>query len=274
MAFCPGCGKEFSVSGCAKHLAQTTNPSCRQIYNALYKFDASESNISEDGRDRSPSLFSEDFFDTENQYRADDFDYWNANDDKMMVDDGHGDGHGDWHEHGDGHGDGDGHAYEYGDGNGNGDGNESRDDVAVDDDDDDEFDFLEHYFGNGWEPDITSQGSVNEPDELEDDLDLENDGSEPLPAKFIAGMQLCSEPVVVKFPNPNAGASIGTDGNSGYHDYQTKVKNSGSSWAPFKSKMEWEIARWAKIRGPGSTAFDELMQIQGVSYNNVYAIFT
>ena len=36
-------------------------------------------------------------------------------------------------------------------------------------------------------------------------------------------------------------------------------------YAPFLSKTEWEIARWAKLRGPGSTAFSELMGIDGVS---------
>jgi hypothetical protein len=87
-------------------------------------------------------------------------------------------------------------------------------------------------------------------------------------------MQLCKEPVIVKFPNPNAGISIGTDDNSGYHNYKTGLKNSGSQWAPFKSRMEWEIARWAKIRGSGSTAFDELIQIQGVSYIIIYMVFT
>ncbi|KAF9474258.1 hypothetical protein BDN70DRAFT_815973 [Pholiota conissans] len=28
--------------------------------------------------------------------------------------------------------------------------------------------------------------------------------------------------------------------------------------------MEWEVARWAKLRGPGSTAFSELLEIDGV----------
>ncbi|KAF8176925.1 hypothetical protein BJ912DRAFT_1024283 [Pholiota molesta] len=35
-------------------------------------------------------------------------------------------------------------------------------------------------------------------------------------------------------------------------------------WAPFNSKMDWEIARWAKLRGPGSTAFSNLLAIDGV----------
>ncbi|KAF9471791.1 hypothetical protein BDN70DRAFT_819556 [Pholiota conissans] len=35
-------------------------------------------------------------------------------------------------------------------------------------------------------------------------------------------------------------------------------------WAPFNSRMDWEIARWAKLRGPGSTAFSDLLSIEGV----------
>jgi hypothetical protein len=38
-------------------------------------------------------------------------------------------------------------------------------------------------------------------------------------------------------------------------------------WAPFISKMDWEIARWAKLRGPSSTAFTELLNIDGVGVN-------
>jgi hypothetical protein len=36
-------------------------------------------------------------------------------------------------------------------------------------------------------------------------------------------------------------------------------------FAPFLSKIESEIAQWAKLRGPGLTAFSELISIDGVS---------
>jgi hypothetical protein len=36
-------------------------------------------------------------------------------------------------------------------------------------------------------------------------------------------------------------------------------------YTPFLSKTDWEVARWAKLRGPGSTAFSELLAIDGVS---------
>ncbi|KAJ6555069.1 hypothetical protein B0H10DRAFT_2201712 [Mycena sp. CBHHK59/15] len=35
-------------------------------------------------------------------------------------------------------------------------------------------------------------------------------------------------------------------------------------YAPFASKMDWEVARWAKLRGSGSTAFTDLLKIDGV----------
>ena len=36
-------------------------------------------------------------------------------------------------------------------------------------------------------------------------------------------------------------------------------------FAPFPSQLDWEVARWAKICGPGSNLFTELMAIDGVS---------
>ncbi|KAG5221678.1 Para aminobenzoic acid synthetase [Salix suchowensis] len=37
-----------------------------------------------------------------------------------------------------------------------------------------------------------------------------------------------------------------------------------NSWAPFASKIDWEVVRWAKLHGPGSTAFSGLLQIDGL----------
>ncbi|KAN0131258.1 hypothetical protein V8E53_010962 [Lactarius tabidus] len=38
-----------------------------------------------------------------------------------------------------------------------------------------------------------------------------------------------------------------------------------STWAPFHSKCNWDIVLWAKLRGPSSTAFTELLQIPEVN---------
>ncbi|KAI0694433.1 hypothetical protein BC835DRAFT_1415334 [Cytidiella melzeri] len=45
-------------------------------------------------------------------------------------------------------------------------------------------------------------------------------------------------------------------------------------YVPFVSKLNWEVGRWAKLRGPGQTAFTELLAIDevqerlGLSYKN------
>lgn len=44
------------------------------------------------------------------------------------------------------------------------------------------------------------------------------------------------------------------------------VNSERNIWAPFNSKLDWEVARWAKMRGPGSTALSELLAIEGVCF--------
>lgn len=52
----------------------------------------------------------------------------------------------------------------------------------------------------------------------------------------------------------------------GFYDYETKISGIDSnSWAPFDSRLDWEVAKWAKLRGIGSTAFSDLLAIDGVS---------
>ncbi|KIL55290.1 hypothetical protein M378DRAFT_49930, partial [Amanita muscaria Koide BX008] len=37
-----------------------------------------------------------------------------------------------------------------------------------------------------------------------------------------------------------------------------------NEYAPFLSKLDWELARWAKVHGPSSSALTQLLQIEGV----------
>ncbi|KIL54913.1 hypothetical protein M378DRAFT_91716, partial [Amanita muscaria Koide BX008] len=39
---------------------------------------------------------------------------------------------------------------------------------------------------------------------------------------------------------------------------------SNDAFAPFKSQLDWEVAKWAKLRGPSSTALTELLAIEGL----------
>jgi len=50
--------------------------------------------------------------------------------------------------------------------------------------------------------------------------------------------------------------------------HQTQPSDNPSSpnpYAPFHSQIDWEVAKWGKLRGPTSTAFTELLEIPNVS---------
>ncbi|KAF8065173.1 hypothetical protein FPV67DRAFT_1653931 [Lyophyllum atratum] len=76
---------------------------------------------------------------------------------------------------------------------------------------------------------------------------------------------LSKKPFVVKFPVSTAGAVYSRDDPTTNQQYTQDLGNINNSFAPFASQLEWEMARWAKLRGPSSTAFTELMKIDGVS---------
>lgn len=77
---------------------------------------------------------------------------------------------------------------------------------------------------------------------------------------------------VVRFPVATAGAPIpgsdaATTANHAYLSWLSGSSTSKSSnpYAPFNSRTDWEVARWGKLRGAGSTAFTDLLAIEGVS---------
>jgi len=80
-----------------------------------------------------------------------------------------------------------------------------------------------------------------------------------------AEVELKNKPYSVKFSKGKAGAVYtnhnGVDGNT---SYTSQIGDPENPFSPFSSKIEWEIAHWAKTRGPSSTAFTELMSIEGV----------
>ena len=73
---------------------------------------------------------------------------------------------------------------------------------------------------------------------------------------------LKNEPAVVKFPGL-AGYSRVANEDVEMRDAAADTHN--NPFTPFTSKLEWEVAKWAKLRGPGSTACSELLGIEGVS---------
>ncbi|KAJ7488714.1 hypothetical protein B0H11DRAFT_1688922, partial [Mycena galericulata] len=70
---------------------------------------------------------------------------------------------------------------------------------------------------------------------------------------------------IEKFPGSRAGETISPERVlSGEESYRSALGDPTNPYAPFTSKMDWEVARWAKLRGSGSTAFTDLLKIDGV----------
>ena len=66
---------------------------------------------------------------------------------------------------------------------------------------------------------------------------------------------------VKRFPFGSPGAPI-TGAHQGTTIYKSNRKVFGESiWAPFHSECDWEIAHWAKMCGPSSSAMEELLAI-------------
>ncbi|KAF8262257.1 hypothetical protein EI94DRAFT_1704905 [Lactarius quietus] len=80
--------------------------------------------------------------------------------------------------------------------------------------------------------------------------------------------------VIDRFLHGDLGAPV-PGSHQGSSRYQTSTEAFGASvWAPFRSQCDWEIARWAKMRGLTSSAMEELLAISevvdklGLSYSS------
>ena len=71
-----------------------------------------------------------------------------------------------------------------------------------------------------------------------------------------------NEPVIVQFGG-QAGAVV-KEATPSNNQYSAEVRAHVNFYAPFASKLDWKFARWAKLRGPGSTSVTELVAIEGV----------
>jgi hypothetical protein len=127
--------------------------------------------------------------------------------------------------------------------------------------------------------DVHHHASVAEEDEnvLEsDNEDIEGVDGEPL--RDAASLASDSPPVTIEYFGGKAGApldNIPQLKRSEYTNYSAAVEGSAANpWAPFNSQMDWEVAHWAKVRGLGSTAFTDLLAIEGVRMINLFSILT
>jgi hypothetical protein len=155
-----------------------------------------------------------------------------------------------------------------------------------DDEDDDEDDTRrmdDFRQEDGWEPSRHGgvEGHPNAMDvDDEDDAEGSDSGSDnDEDDDDESGLQLnpslqAGATVTVKYssvyPQKDSGKPIGR-ASANDLEYQHSLGSSNLDFAPFISKIDWEIAKWAKLRGPGSTAFSELLRIEGVRYTSICA---
>ena len=100
------------------------------------------------------------------------------------------------------------------------------------------------------------------------------DVPEQLPNDMEAGNREVMPTVVIDhFPSASAGSPIHgmPRGNPSYESQQGTDRD--SIWSPFASQCDWLFARWAKMRGPTSSATTELLAIPGV-WASLCSIFT
>jgi hypothetical protein len=128
-----------------------------------------------------------------------------------------------------------------------------------------------------WEPHRPLNPDGDDPDAVMEDAPAQGALWEPPPPsremRTIAEDRFHSDPVIVKFPGIRAGEPISTSrATSAEEQYAAALDGASplnplitpNPYAPFSSKMDWEVARWAKLRGSGSTAFTDLLKIPGV----------
>lgn len=116
-------------------------------------------------------------------------------------------------------------------------------------DDDDE--------GGGGDED-SGNSDDNEDSENEDDREVVDSGQGAGAGDDIDRLRF--KPTIVQYPNGEAGRTIPAPPGT-----ENLNEDSDNPYAPFASKLDWEVAQWAKLRGQGSMAFSDLLHIDGVS---------
>ncbi|KAK7467674.1 hypothetical protein VKT23_004727 [Stygiomarasmius scandens] len=125
-----------------------------------------------------------------------------------------------------------------------------------------------------WEPPRAAAFASSAPD---DNMDVDNLDLEKLaslgPKPLLQNIPATRDNIIKDTFSGQAGKPLlgsnpttsNHDAHNGFIHYQSQVAGTNENkWAPFNSQMDWEVARWAKMRGPSSTAFSELLEIDGV----------
>ncbi|KAJ6526345.1 hypothetical protein B0H19DRAFT_1084449 [Mycena capillaripes] len=230
MPKCPGCGIDF-VGGRAfgNHFVKTSDARCLKVREDAEAQASSEKEFGSDLQGEFPTgggSFAGDFFGDD--YTEEDFNYLDDSTDS------------------------------------------DSDSLSPDDDEDPTASYhaaaADAQAGDGWEPPRPVQCN-QKPEEDSDMEDVSVSTASPAREKRkIAEDRFHETPVIVKYPSDRAGEEISNERSpSAEEQYGDALGKPANIYAPFASKMDWEVARWAKLRGSGSTAFTDLLKIEGVA---------
>ncbi|KAG2054209.1 hypothetical protein BDR06DRAFT_1050430 [Suillus hirtellus] len=137
--------------------------------------------------------------------------------------------------------------------------------APLDDTSSNEEDAAEEY---EWEPAVQENNSDIPSIELDDPMDNNDSNGADHESCQHAECQIFEQDrvTIVPYPDSRAGKPIThakvQDANT---TYGSSIGNAENPYSPFSSQMDWEIAQWAKLCGPSSTAFSDLLSIRGVS---------
>ncbi|KAG2060507.1 hypothetical protein BDR06DRAFT_979334 [Suillus hirtellus] len=124
-----------------------------------------------------------------------------------------------------------------------------------------------------WEPPMQSaeELEMNENIPMDEQGNADNDIDGQCTWCHEAELPLHHHPHIATFPLRTAGAMID---EVLYGEKMSESDGVSCVWAPFTSHIDYEVAQWAKLRGQGSTAFSDLLNIDdvcewlGLSYRN------
>jgi hypothetical protein len=234
---CPGCNNTFTLRGYQSHLAQSNDPLCSAVFDQLKK--AYEVNLPLSSDEAEAPAFQADVFAS-------------AEDDSDMFIQGSANRS---------------HSPQA---------QPSRNLDGDDSDSDDEANNIIE-LEKSWEPlregapyqldDIVKEDRCDNSDPdvdpgLEDDLINQHNRD-----RYIIGDGYGVKPAVRirysdKYISSHAGEALSRE-ESRDSGYGAALGGGDNPWSPFYSKKDWEIANWAKLRGVGSTAFSDLLAIDG-----------
>lgn len=253
MPTCDGCQHLFTKNGYSRHLAQSKNPACIIIYDQMQNYVPSAPNLHFESRPPSPTTakVSEvelDNFDSDENSPPNIFegDYFNTSAEDL-----------EWPE------------------------DDAEEDIEHDglesEEEDMEAEGAVAEQEQDWEPPVAEQTIEDQNLPMDEETSDTHGTDQNRARQHDAEAPLFQRPHIVKFPLHNAGATQDLEDSdsdsheechqSGYHRYHQQVSSAEEDgiWAPFTSQIDYEVAHWAKTRGPGSTSFSDLLEIEGMS---------